>query len=185
MRRESTDSSDRGEEEDMKTLIIFRHGKSDWDVAFDSDRDRPLTPRGRKAARLMGEFLSSARCVPENAVTSPALRAQDTLKAAVKAGAWRCAVTTSESLYDSSPQTILDLIRSQPDAVGILLLTGHEPTLSETIGRMIGGGNVRLPTAAMARLDFDIESWTEADVGRAQLIWLVGPKLLRPEEPPE
>ena len=38
----------------MKTLLFFRHGKSNWDADYDVDHNRPLAKRGRKAARAMG-----------------------------------------------------------------------------------------------------------------------------------
>ena len=41
----------------MKTIIIFRHAKSDWSSAEANDQDRPLASRGRKSAKLMGRFL--------------------------------------------------------------------------------------------------------------------------------
>ena len=71
----------------MKTLILFRHGKSDWDSEEPSDHDRPLAKRGRKAAKAMGKFLALAGQVPDSAVTSSAVRARSTLEIAMEAGA--------------------------------------------------------------------------------------------------
>ncbi len=50
--------------------------------------------------------------------------------------------------------------------------------MSETLGRLAGDAEVRLPTAAVARLDTDIDSWSEAEFGRGRIMWLVTPKLL-------
>ena len=38
----------------MRSVIMFRHGKSDWDVDYGPDHDRPLAKRGIKAAKKMG-----------------------------------------------------------------------------------------------------------------------------------
>ena len=35
----------------MRSIIIFRHGKSDWDAIYDRDHDRPLSKRGIKASK--------------------------------------------------------------------------------------------------------------------------------------
>jgi phosphohistidine phosphatase len=41
----------------MKMLSILRHAKSSWDEATLTDFERPLAPRGRKAAPLMGRHM--------------------------------------------------------------------------------------------------------------------------------
>ena len=57
-----------------------------------------------------------------------------------------------------------------------VLLAGHEPVWSTLAGELIGGADLRFPTAALASLRFEIGDWTTAD--RAELEWLVTPKLL-------
>ncbi|HMF03267.1 MAG TPA: phosphoglycerate mutase family protein, partial [Acidimicrobiia bacterium] len=80
----------------MPALILFRHGKSDWDAAdAGDDRARPLARRGRKAAERMGRFLARAGQVPDVAITSPALRAAETLRLAMEGGGWSCPVRTA------------------------------------------------------------------------------------------
>jgi len=74
---------------------------------------------------------------------------------------------------------MLSEIQAEPDATNILVIVGHEPTCSETIGRLAGELRVHFSTAAMARLDLPIERWADADFGHAQLIWLVTPALLK------
>jgi len=71
----------------MKTVLLFRHGKSDWYADYDWDHNRPLAKRGRKAARAMGRWLAETGPLPESIVSSSAKRAQQTLKRARKAGA--------------------------------------------------------------------------------------------------
>ncbi len=68
----------------MKTLIFFRHGKSDWDAEYHGDHNRPVAKRGRKAAKLMGRFLASTGQVPDSVVTSSALRARSTFELAAQ-----------------------------------------------------------------------------------------------------
>lgn len=162
----------------MKTVIFFRHGKSDWDAAFDHDHQRPLSKRGRRAARTMGRFLTDAGQVPDRIVTSSAVRAQETLKQARKAGGWNHPERVAQALYEAEPDAVLEEIRKAPDDANALLLVGHEPTWSETISRLVGGGRVRVPTAAMARVDMEAGYWSEAAFGEGQLSWLVPPRLL-------
>jgi phosphohistidine phosphatase SixA len=58
------------------------------------------------------------------------------------------------------------------------LLTGHEPTWSELAGRLIGDGEIRVPTAAMLRIDFETQTWRNINFGLGQLIWLMPPKVV-------
>lgn len=162
----------------MKTVLLFRHGKSDWDADYGADHDRPLAKRGKVAARLMGTYLASLRQVPERVYTSSAVRASDSIRRAARAGDWTCPVETSDELYRAAPEQVLDLIRRCEDAVGRILLAGHEPTWSLLAGGLIGEANLKFPTAAMARIDLAVESWREAEFGKGILVWLVTPKLL-------
>ena len=42
----------------MKTVLILRHGKSDWSAPYTTDFERPLAKRGLKDAPRMGEVLA-------------------------------------------------------------------------------------------------------------------------------
>jgi phosphohistidine phosphatase len=163
----------------MPGLILFRHGKSDWDAdSPGGDAARPLARRGRKAATTMGRFLTRAGQVPDAAITSPALRAEDTLRLAVEGGGWTCPTRAASALYTGGVPGLLAEIRKEPDTTGVLLVVGHEPTWSEAVTAFIGGGAVRVPTAALVRVNFDVEHWKDVGPGTGALAWSVVPRLL-------
>jgi phosphohistidine phosphatase len=162
----------------MPGLILLRHGKSDWDADYGDDRARPLARRGRKAAQRMGRFLAGAGQVPDAAITSPALRAEDTLRLAMEGGGWTCPVRTADSLYGGGVSGLITEVRNEPATTGVLLAVGHEPTWSEAVSAFIGGGEVRLPTGALARIDFDVDGWDEVGPGAGVLVWSIVPRLL-------
>ena len=60
---------------DLKTLFLVRHAKSSWDDPDLPDADRPLSGRGRRAARKMGRRL--ARRHRANPRPSPQLSTPD------------------------------------------------------------------------------------------------------------
>lgn len=161
----------------MKTILFFRHAKSDWDADFAHDHERPLAKRGQKAAKAMGRLLAEIGAVPDAVVTSSAVRAQETLRLARKAGAWEVPIRVTDALYQAAPEGVLEVLRAEPDTTESLLLVGHEPTWSATVGALIGGGSVRVPTACVARVDLDVARWEEVRFGQGQLIWLLPPKL--------
>jgi phosphohistidine phosphatase len=162
----------------MKTLLLFRHAKSDWDAEFGHDRERPLNKRGRRAAKRMGRYLVEAGSVPGRVLTSPAVRAWETVRLASESGDWKSKIEVEEALYETAPDLIAGLVQQQPDAHSIVLLAGHEPAFSETVSRLIGGGQVSMPTAAIACVEFEVERWSEVSAPNGSLAWLMTPKLL-------
>ena len=49
----------------MKTLLILRHAKSNWNYPDLSDYDRPLNARGKQDAPRMGEHLREQGLIPD------------------------------------------------------------------------------------------------------------------------
>lgn len=160
----------------MRSLILFRHGKSDWDAPYGIDHDRPVAARGRRAARCMGQLLARLDQLPDLAVSSTALRARDTLQLAANAGRWQCELRTDERLYEATADAMLGWLQGIADNPETLLLTGHEPTWSTFAGRLIGDAAIRVPTAAMLRIDFETDDWRQVQFGGGQLRWLLPPK---------
>jgi phosphohistidine phosphatase len=161
----------------MRRLLLLRHAKSDWDVPVDHDRDRPLKRSGEEHARLMGEFLSAIGHVPDRVVTSPAVRARRTAELAAAAGKWTSPVELKPELYDASPFAALRVMQGTDDRHETLLLSGHEPTMSELVLELCSG-RVGFPTAAVARIDLPERPWQEQQLADGELAWLVPPKLL-------
>lgn len=158
--------------------MLFRHGKSDWSSDTGNDRDRQLAKRGRRSARVIGEMLTRTGMVPDVAVTSPAVRATTTLELAMKAGGWDCPVQVSEALYGEGPTAVFEEIARQSDEVERVLLVGHEPTWSEMVGLLVGGGHHRFPTGAVAAIDLEVDRWADVRPGCGLLMFLVVPRLL-------
>lgn len=164
----------------MKTILLLRHGKSDWDAAYERDHGRPLADRGQKGARKMGRFVTTARIVPDRAITSSATRARETLAIAAEAGGWTGPARVTDALYEASPEAILDEIRSEPDDADTLVVVGHQPTWSELVSLLVGGGRIEMKTAALARIDVEVASWADVAPGRGTLAMLLPPAALRP-----
>ena len=162
----------------MKTLIVFRHGKSDWGADYRGDHSRPIAKRGRRAASTMGRFLALTEHLPDNVISSSARRAHETVELAHAAGSWECQIEIDDSFYEANVGIVLSRIRREADATEVLLIAGHEPTWSELVSHLSGGGQLRFPTAAMARIDLDIDHWSAVAPSTGRLIWLIPPRLL-------
>jgi phosphohistidine phosphatase len=85
----------------------------------------------------------------------------------------------TDDLYETNPAAVLDIIRQMPDQYRRVMLVGHEPCWSQLTSLLIGGGQVRFPTAAMIRIDFDVERWSQITQGSGELNWLLAPKYLK------
>ena len=164
----------------MKTILILRHGKSDWEADYVGDHERPLADRGQKGARKMGRFLTTARAVPDRAITSSAVRARETLATAAEAGGWTGPARVTEALYEADPEAVLREIQAEPDDADTVIVVGHEPTSSRLAALLVGGGRIEMKTAAVARVDVEVERWADVQPGRGTLAFLLAPGALRP-----
>lgn len=159
-----------------KSLFLFRHAKSDWDANFSSDHKRPLALRGINAAKTMGHLLAKSNKLPDLVICSTATRARQTLDLAEKHGNWRCESHYSDALYECHSGEVIEFIQQTNDSVNSIMLVGHEPTWSGLTSLLIGGGNIRFPTAAIARIDFYFDSWRNIKAASGELRWLLQPR---------
>jgi phosphohistidine phosphatase len=162
----------------MPQLLIMRHAKSDWNSPTGDDHERPLAPRGIKAARRMGRLLSGRDAAPELILTSTAVRARTTVELAAEAGGWSCEVKEWKEFYGADPQGVIDRLAETDKLPDRVMIAGHEPTWSSLVGLLTGGGRVRMPTGAVACVEFS-GPWSALAPGRCQLQWLVIPRLLK------
>ncbi|MCM1983364.1 SixA phosphatase family protein [Lyngbya confervoides] len=158
-------------------LLLMRHGKSDWSDDVQRDHDRPLAPRGIKAAQFMGQTLARAEQLPELIISSTAVRARTTAEEFIAALGIALPMQTCDQFYDSTPEQVLQVIRklNGPDWV---MVVGHEPTWSRLTSLLMGGGTLIFPTAAIARIEFDCELWSQVRPRQGALKWLLQPKFL-------
>jgi phosphohistidine phosphatase len=169
----------------VKSLLLLRHAKSDWDSGPGGDHDRPLSGRGRKAAARMGRFLAAAELVPDLCLTSSAVRAADTLARAARHGGWEHVPREERrSLYGAGPADVVGLLSSLPDEIHRILLVGHEPGWSETVRLLTGGSSVRMATGTLARIDFEVDRWVDCRAGGGRLSALVTPRMVEALRPP-
>jgi phosphohistidine phosphatase len=161
----------------MKTLLLLRHAKAVRE-APGGDVERPLAAEGEDAADRMGRFLGAAKVAPALLITSPAVRARQTLQRVAAAAGWTAVEQLVRPLYEVTPAAVLNELRLLPADAESALLVGHQPTWSEVAVRLTGGGALRLTTGAVACIGLDVHRWGEIAPGRGELLWLLSPKLL-------
>jgi phosphohistidine phosphatase len=153
----------------MLELLLFRHAKSRWDRPGAEDHDRDLAPRGEAAAPRMGALLAREGLLPDAVLCSTARRAARTWQLAAAELEPPPAVVRLRELYLAAPGTLLDLVRRRGGEARRLLLVGHNPGLHAFALELAGAGDLDLrarlgekyPTAALARLAFDVARWRD------------------------
>ena len=111
-----------------RTLILMRHARQSTLAA--SDHERPLTDEGRDTAHQVGEALRRAGCVPDQALSSTALRCRQTWDSVSAAFETPPPVNFDGSLYNAAPAGLLDGLATVDESVGTLLLLAHNPGIS-------------------------------------------------------
>ena len=179
----------------MKTLILLRHAKSGWDDPVARDYDRPLNPRGRLAAALVGQHASATAMRADSILASPALRVTETLDLfQPAAGLEKIEPHWDRRIYLASSATLLDCLHDLSDSDDVVLMSGHNPGMEDLILDLVpddGSSPLRdlaeeaFPTAALATIEFDIDSWSRIDQQMGRLTGFVRPRDLDPKMGPE
>jgi len=178
----------------MKTIGLFRHGKSDWGDARARDFDRPLNKRGRAGAAIMGAHILDEATRWDRVIASPAVRVAQTIEYAAQAAHSRIPINWDRRIYLASSATLLDLVREQDDKLKAVLLIGHNPGFEDLIFDLVpddGSSPLRdlveekFPTATFAILQADADRWSDLAEGCARLVHLMRPRDLDPRLGPE
>ena len=166
-----------------RQLVLLRHAKSSWDDASLPDHERPLAPRGRRAAALLQHRLHAKEIVVDLVVCSPARRARETWDA-VKGGLRTSPeVRFVPAVYAASADALLDVLHGVEARHVSVLLIGHNPGLEELAGDLVGDGKAKalarfgegFPTGALATLRV-ATAWADLAHGDAYLDSFVRPR---------
>jgi phosphohistidine phosphatase len=165
----------------MRSLLLLRHAKSSWDDPSLRDHDRPLSPRGRRAAADMGRYLRSHDLTPELVLCSSARRTCETAALADLPGSTRLEI--EHDLYLADPETVAERVRAVDDDVNSVMVVGHNPTTQDLAMELVGddptGAVARLaakyPTGALAVFELS-QPWRELRPGAAILSAFVTPR---------
>jgi phosphohistidine phosphatase len=141
-----------------KLLYLLRHAKSDWDDPALADKDRPLAPRGRKAASALAGHIERSGISPALVLCSPARRTMDTLW--LISGSFRdpVEILVEEELYGAGMGDLLRRLRNVAEATPSVMLIGHNPAIHElalALARSVDDLKqlkAKFPTGAMATL---------------------------------
>jgi phosphohistidine phosphatase len=169
----------------MPRLLLLRHAKSSWDDPGLPDRDRPLTPRGRRAAGRIASVLAAAEFLPDLVLCSPALRTRETLAPLLPLLADPDRVSIVDALYGAESGDYRKVIAGLGGSAGHLLVIGHNPAIHGTALNLIGPSAhdksayqlaAKFPTGALAVIDFDTSNWGKIRSKSGRLATFIRPR---------
>ena len=176
----------------MKTLTLLRHAKSSWDGrSVSTDFDRPLNPRGHRAAHAVGRELQARGLAFDRVIASPAARVVETIEDFEDGYGGPIRPSFDPRVYRASPATLMAIIREADDTAGHLLIVGHNPGL-EALAMLLTRDNAlrrelaaKYPTATVAEIRLPIDHWRDAEAGTGELARFIRPRDLDPELGPD
>ena len=149
-----------------RTLVLLRHAKSDWS-GHEGDHDRPLATRGRHQAPEAGRWLAVNVDPIDLAVVSTAKRARTTWDLVADELERTPSTRYDRGAYAASAGDLLDIVRHLDEALGTVVLVGHNPGI-EDLAEALTGDRVPMPTSALAVIDLT-STWDAAGRGRGLL----------------
>jgi phosphohistidine phosphatase len=105
------------------------------------------------------------------------MRARQTAEMAAAAGQFGDIIQFEPRIYESSPQTLLAVAGQIDDQFSAAMLVGHNPGM-EGFVRTLTGISESMPTAALAVIDLNIDSWGDIRPGSGTLREFIRPKHL-------
>jgi phosphohistidine phosphatase len=159
---------------DARLKIYFlRHGiaaePGDWK---GQDYDRPLTDDGRKRMAREAKAIRKLELGLDAIVTSPLARARATAEIVASALKIKTVKEDERLGGDFDISSLAEILQDHADAKAVMLV-GHEPSMSATIGRLVGEARVDLKKGGLACVELP-----DASTMTGELLSLIPPKVL-------
>lgn len=158
-------------------LVLVRHATAVPD-GVDSDAARSLTPQGHAEAAALASWLKAEDLLGEAVVCSPAVRTRQTWADVAERTGHGVLIDMDPTVYESSVENLLDVVRRTDDLVRTLVVVGHAPgvpLLAHDLCRGVGEVDALdelargFAPASCAVVEFD-GSWADLDLGQGVLV---------------
>jgi phosphohistidine phosphatase len=161
----------------QRTLLLMRHAKASPTISGVSDFERPLLAEGRNAAALVGSFIKREQLAIDYALSSPAVRARETIESVLEAAELSLNVNTDQRLYEGGPQHLAEALAEVDSDLSVVLLVGHNPVLEDLV-QLLTGERVHLSPGTLTQVEVVATGWSEIGSVENKLRRVVRPKEL-------
>jgi len=167
----------------MAVIHLLRHAKSAWDDPELDDHDRPLAPRGQRAAAAVGVYLQQQAVAPDLVICSTSLRTRETYAIIEEHLPEGTEVRFEAGVYHASVMRLFELCATAGDGIDDVMVIGHNPGMHSLAFNLAAGGDgdalgrlrLKFPTAALASIEVD-GPLSSLKAGRGSLLRFVVPK---------
>ena len=156
---------------------FLRHGLAvEADEWNGTDFDRPLTDEGRAQMKHVAKAMDALHLEIDVIVTSPLVRAKQTASIVAKTLRLQNRVVEDERLGgEFGPDRLADVL-AQHRTVNAVMLVGHEPGMSRTLGHLVGGAHIEFKKGSLACVNVP-----DPPSLQGELVWLIPAKVLAPK----
>lgn len=159
----------------MRRLFLLRHAEA-APPEGGQDFERPLSERGRAAAERLGRYLARENLRPDLALVSSARRTRETW-AALDAALGGVPARVERVIYESGRDGLLAEVAALDGDKTSVIVVGHNPGIEDLARLLVGSAQPTaraqmlqsFPPAALAVIDFDMESWDGIQEGKGHL----------------
>lgn len=161
----------------MKKLFLIRHAKSSRDDSGITDYERPLNKRGERDAPFMAQLLKKEKIYPDTVYSSPAVRAITTAEIfSGEIGFELKKIITEDSIYEGGIKELESIVQKISASSKTVFLFGHNPTFTYYANHLGNKMITNIPTCGIVGIEFNIESWKEAERGKGKTFLFEFPK---------
>ena len=124
----------------------------------------------------MGSYLALQSLKPDLILSSLALRAQITADTLAKKIEYEGRIHYMDELYNSRPETFMNVLTLQDDQYKTIFLIGHNPELTEFANFLIDNNFKKFPTAGILAINLDIDAWSKISEKIGKVDFFLQPK---------
>lgn len=144
----------------MKTLLLIRHAKSDWNDPSLPDFDRPLNERGKRDVPVMGQRLLNKEVKIDALISSPAKRAKKTAELIAKEyDIKKENIIFVDELYHADPSAFFDVISKTDDEYENIAVFSHNPGITEFANQLAEVRIDNMPTCSIFAIKIEGKHW--------------------------
>ena len=153
-----------------KKLLVIRHAKAGQFIEKSGDFNRPLDKTGQAEALEMAKRLFNEQLIPQQILSSPALRAITTANYFANIlGFEEQSIIQEKAIYEASASTLLHIINHFDDKFDFIALFGHNPGVSNLAIDLCNADIYNFPTCGVVLMEFPFEEWKMISAGTGEM----------------
>lgn len=120
--------------------------------------------------------MSLQQLKPDLMLSSLSLRAQTTADQLGKKIGYDGRIHYMEELYNSRPETIMNILTLQDDSYETIFVVGHNPELTEFANFLVEDNFPKLPTLGVLAINLNINTWSDITEKCGEIDFFIQPK---------